>query len=83
MEQILITIGVDTDLLNQEPIHNRETTMRILGISHTTLKKYENENILQSSRFRRKKYYTSEAIINCVKTNLNLSKKNVWDNMWE
>ena len=83
MEQILITIGVDTDLLNQEPIHNRETTMRILGISHTTLKKYEDENILQSSRFRRKKYYTSEAIINCVKTNLNLSKKNVWDNMWE
>tara|TARA_B110000503_G_scaffold11236_1_gene15313 strand:+ start:902 stop:1120 length:219 start_codon:yes stop_codon:yes gene_type:complete len=60
-----------------------ETTMRILGISHTTLKKYEDENILQSSRFRRKKYYTSEAIINCVKTNLNLSKKNVWDNMWE
>ena len=83
MEQILITIGVDTDLLNQEPIHNRETTMRILGISHTTLKKYEDENILQSSRFRRKKYYTSESIINCVKTNLNLSKKNVWDNMWE
>ena len=83
MEQILITIGVNTDLLNKEPIHNRETTMRILGISHTTLKKYEDENILQSSRFRRKKYYTSESIINCVKTNLNLSKKNVWDNMWE
>ena len=83
MEQILNTIGVDTDLLNTNPIHNRETTMRIMGISHTTLKKYENENILQSSSFRRKKYYTSEAIINCVKTNLNLSKKNGWDNMWE
>ena len=83
MEQILITIGVNTDLLNKEPIHNRETTMRILGISHTTLKKYEDENILQSSRFRRKKYYTSESIINCVKTNLNLSKKNVWETMWE
>ena len=83
MEQILITIGVDTNLLNQEPIHNRETTMRILGISHTTLKKYENENILQSSRFRRKKYYTKEAIIDCIKTNLNISKKNVWETMWE
>lgn len=83
MEQILITIGVDTDLLNQEPIHNRETTMRILGISHTTLKKYENENILQSSRFRRKKYYTKEAILDCIKTNLNISKKNVWETMWE
>lgn len=83
MEQILITIGVDTDLLNQEPIHNRETTMRILGISHTTLKKYENENILQSSRFRRKKYYTKEAIVDCIKSNLNLSHKNVWETMWE
>ena len=83
MEQILITIGVDTDLLNQEPIHNRETTMRILGISHTTLKKYENENILQSSRFRRKKYYTKEAIVYCIKSNLNLSPKTVWETMWE
>ena len=83
MEQLLIKIGVDTDLLNQEPIHNRETTMRILGISHTTLKKYENENILKSSRFRRKKYYTKEAILDCIKTNLNISKKNVWETMWE
>jgi len=83
MEQILIKIGVNTELLNREPIHNRETIMRILGISHTTLKKYENENILQSSRFKRKKYYTKEAIIDCVKSNLNLSKKNVWEKMWE
>lgn len=87
MEQILTTIGVDIDLLNQEPIHNRETTMRILGVSHTTLKKYEDENILQSSRFRRKKYYTTEAIKECIKTNLNLSKKDDWDtyvsSMWE
>tara|TARA_B110000971_G_C19738462_1_gene376363 strand:+ start:357 stop:608 length:252 start_codon:yes stop_codon:yes gene_type:complete len=83
MEQILIKIGVNTELLNQEPIHNRETTMRILGISHTTLKKYENENTLQSSRFKRKKYYTSIAILDCIKTNLNLSKKNEWDEVWE
>ena len=50
MEQILNTIGVDTDLLNTNPIHNRETTIRIMGISHTTLKKYEDEEILQSSK---------------------------------
>ena len=83
MEKILITIGVDTYLLNTNPIHNRETTMRILGISHTTLKKYEDENILQSSRFRRTKYYTKEAIVDCIKTNLNLSKKNTWDDVWD
>ena len=57
--------------------------MIILGISHTTLKKYEDENILQSSRFRRTKYYTKDAILDCIKTNLNLSKKNEWDNVWE
>ena len=83
MEKILNTIGVDTYLLNTNPIHNRETTMRILGISHTTLKKYEDENILQSSRFRRTKYYTKEAIVDCIKTNLNLSKKNTWDDVWD
>ena len=83
MEQILNTVGVDTDLLNTNPIHNRETTMRIMGISHTTLKKYEDEEILQSSRFRRKKYYTKEAIVDCIKSNLNLSQKNVWETMWE
>ena len=83
MEKILNTIGVDIDLLNTNPIHNRETTMRILGISHTTLKKYEDENILQSSRFRRTKYYTKEAIVDCIKTNLNLSKKNTWDDVWD
>ena len=83
MEKILTTIGVDCDLLNANPIHNRETTMRILGISHTTLKKYEDENILQSSRFRRTKYYTKDAILDCIKTNLNLSKKNTWDDVWD
>ena len=57
--------------------------MRILGISHTTLKKYEDENILQSSRFRRTKYYTKDAILDCIKTNLNLSKKNTWDDVWD
>jgi len=83
MEQILNTIGVDTDLLNTNPIHNRETTMRILGISHTTLKKYEDENILQSSRFRRKKYYTSKSIIDCIKSQFNLSNATEFDNVWD
>tara|TARA_A100001015_G_scaffold320282_1_gene446089 strand:- start:1314 stop:1487 length:174 start_codon:yes stop_codon:yes gene_type:complete len=57
--------------------------MKIMGISHTTLKKYEDEDVLQSSRFRRKKYYTKNAILGCIKTNLNLSKKNLWDEVWE
>ena len=83
MEQILNTIGVDTDLLNTNPIHNRETTMRIMGISHTTLKKYEDEEILQSSRFRRKKYYTTETILNCIKNQFNIPTRSPWDDLWE
>lgn len=83
MEQILIKIGVDTELLNQEEIHTRENALRILGVSDKTLKKYEDENILQSTRFRRKKYYTSKSIIDCIKSQFNLSNTTEWDNVWD
>ena len=83
MEQnILNKIGVDTDLLNKEPIHTRENCLKILGVSDKTLKKYEDEDLLRSSRFKRKKYYTPEAIIDFVRTKLNLSNTN-WDKIWE
>ena len=83
MEQLLNKIGVDTELLNQEEIHTRENALRILGVSDKTLKKYEDENILQSSRFRRKKYYTSKSIIDCIKSQFNLSNVTEWDNLWD
>lgn len=83
MEQLLIKIGVDTELLNQEEIHTRENALRILGVSDKTLKKYEDENILQSARFRRKKYYTSKSIIDCIKSQFNLSNTTEWDNVWD
>ena len=83
MEQLLIKIGVDTELLHQEEIHTRENALRILGVSDKTLKKYEDENILQSARFRRKKYYTSTAILDCIKSQFNLSNTTEWDNVWD
>lgn len=83
MEQLLIKIGVDTELLNKEEIHTRENALRILGVSDKTLKKYEDENILQSARFRRKKYYTSKSIIDCIKSQFNLSQRNEWDDVWD
>lgn len=82
MEQLLNKIGVDIDLLNKEPIHTRENTLKILGVSDKTLKRYEDENLLRSSRFRRKKYYTPDAILDCVKAKLNIPNTN-WDNIWD
>ena len=84
MEQILNTIGIDTELLNKELLHNREDTMKILGVSHTTLKKYEDENLIRPSRFKRKKYYTKESILMCIKQNLKLNSRNPeWNNIWD
>lgn len=82
-QELLIKIGVDTDLLKQEQIHTRENALRILGVSDKTLKRYEDEKILQSSRFRRKKYYTSKAIIDCVRSQFNLSNYHDWNNVWD
>jgi len=83
MEQILNKIGVDTELLNREQIHTRENTLRILGISPKTLWKYENQNLIKGTRFRAKKYYTSNDIIECIKNQFKLSKTTEWDNVWE
>jgi DNA-binding transcriptional MerR regulator len=83
MEKILNTIGVNAKILQSEPLHTRERTMNILGVSHTTLKKYEDEKLLESSRFRRKKYYTTETILNCIKNQFNIPTKSPWDDLWE
>jgi len=83
MEQILTKIGIDTDLLNQEQIHTREQTLEIMGISPKTLWKYENQNLIKGTRFKAKKYYTSNDIIECVKSQFNLSQTTEWDNVWE
>jgi DNA-binding transcriptional MerR regulator len=83
MEQLLTKIGIDTDLLNQEQIHTREQTLEIMGISPKTLWKYENQNLIKGTRFKAKKYYTSNDIIEFVKSQFNLSQTTEWDNVWE
>jgi len=83
MEQILNTIGIDTKLLHKEPIHTREQTIEILGISPTTLKKYEKNNLIQSASFRRRKYYSTQQILKCIKTQFNLNIQSEWDKVWE
>ena len=55
MEQILHKIGVDTELLNREPLHTREQTLEILGISPKTLRKFEKKNLIKGTTFKAKK----------------------------
>ena len=67
MEQILHKIGVDTELLNREPLHTREQTLEILGISPKTLWKFEKKNLIKGTTFKAKKYYSTTSILDCIK----------------
>ena len=79
---LLNTLGVDVKSLKEKNIHTRQGCMDILGISHSTLKRYEDKNLLKSSKFRRKKYYTTQSIIDCLSKHFNISKGTDWDSMW-
>lgn len=84
---LLNTIGVDVKSLKEKKIHDRQECMDILGISHSTLKRYEDKNLLKSSKFRRKNYYTTENILDCLSKHFSISKESEWDryvkDMWE
>ena len=80
MQELLNNIGVDTQLLHKEPLHTRKQTLEILD---KTLCKYENLNLIKGSRFKAKKYYTKDAIIDCIKTHFNINKTSEFDNIWD
>tara|TARA_B110000858_G_scaffold165825_1_gene192680 strand:- start:279 stop:530 length:252 start_codon:yes stop_codon:yes gene_type:complete len=79
---LLNTLGVDVKSLKEKKIHTRQDCMEILGVSHSTLKRYEEKELLKSSKFRRKKYYTTESIMDCLSKHFNISKGNEWDLFW-
>jgi len=83
MEDILNKIGVNTELLNKEPLHTREQTLKILGISSKTLWKFERENLIQGTRFKSKKYYSTTSIIKCIKIQFNLNTSYEFISMWD
>ena len=41
MEETLKTIGINTELLNSKPIHNRIETEQLLGITNQTLNTFK------------------------------------------
>lgn len=68
MEEVLNTLGIDIEKLKSKNIHTRTDTLEILGVSHKTLTKYEKSNYLISNKYKREKYYTTENILDCIKS---------------
>jgi len=83
MQEILNKIGVNTELLHREPLHTREQTLEILGVSPKTLWKYERQNLIKGTTFKGKRYYSKDAIIDCVKIHFNITTSTEFDSMWE
>ena len=47
MEETLKTIGINTELLNSSPIHNRIETEQLLGITNQTLNTFKRKGWLK------------------------------------
>ena len=83
MQEILNKIGVNTELLHREPLHTREQTLEILGVSPKTLWKYEREKLIKGTRFKAKKYYSTTSILECIKIQFNLVSSTEFDSVWD
>ena len=83
MQELMNKIGVNTELLNKEKLHTRETTLSILGVSPKTLWNFQRTNLIKGTTFRGRRYYSKDAIIDCIKTHFNINKISEWDNVWE
>ena len=83
MQELLQKIGVDTELLNKEQLHTRETTLSILGISPKTLWNYQKSNLIEGTTFRGRRYYSKDAIIQCIKIQFNINKVTEFDGVWD
>ena len=83
MQELFNKIGIDTELLNKEQLHTRETTLSILGVSPKTLWNYQRDNLIKGTTFRGKRYYTKEAIIDCIKIHFNINKTSEFDGIWD
>lgn len=83
MQEIMNKIGINTELLQSEPLHTREQTLVILGISPKTLWNYQKSNLIEGTTFKGKRYYSKDAIIDCIKIHFNITTSTEFDSMWE
>jgi len=83
MQELLQKIGVDTELLNKEQLHTRETTLSILGISPKTLWNFQKGNFIKGTTFKGRRYYSKDAILDCIKMHFNITTSTEFDSMWD
>jgi len=83
MQELMNKIGINTELLQSEPLHTREQTLVILGISPKTLWNYQKSNLIEGTTFKGKRYYSKDAIIDCIKMHFNITTSTEFDSMWE
>ena len=83
MQEIMNKIGINTELLQSEPLHTREQTLEILGVSPKTLWNYQKSNLIEGTTFRGRRYYPKDAIIQCIKIQFNINKVTEFDGVWD
>jgi hypothetical protein len=83
MQELMNKIGINTELLQSEPLHTREQTLVILGVSPKTLWNYQKSNLIEGTTFKGKRYYSKDAIIDCIKIHFNITTSTEFDSMWE
>ena len=83
MQELMNKIGINTELLQSEPLHTREQTLEILGVSPKTLWNYQKSNLIEGTTFKGKRYYSKDAIIDCIKIHFNITTSTEFDSMWE
>ena len=83
MQELMNKIGINTELLQSEPLHTREQTLVILGVSPKTLWNYQKSNLIEGTTFKSKRYYSKDAIIDCIKMHFNITTSTEFDSMWE
>ena len=83
MQELLSKIGVNTELLNKEQLHTREQTLEILGVSPKTLWNFQREKLIKGTTFRGRRYYSKDAIIDCIKIHFNINKTSEFDGIWD
>ena len=83
MQEIMNKIGINTELLQSEPLHTREQTLEILGVSPKTLWNYQKSNLIEGTTFKGKRYYSKDAIIDCIKIHFNITTSTEFDSMWD
>ena len=81
MQELLSKIGVNTELLNKEQLHTREQTLEILGVSPKTLWNFQREKLIKGTTFRGRRYYSKDAIIDCIKIHFDIKIGSEWDSV--